>query len=536
MFDYDYIIVGSGFGGSVAGLRLVEKGYRVLMVEKGREIVSADLPKTNWDLKRWLWLPVLGFRGFFRMSFFPHVTVLSGVAVGGGSVTYASTHPVPPPSFFEARAWRDLADWSTELAPHYARAKQMLGVTQNPRLAHPDLAVASVAKRRGHADSFRPTDVAIFFGTPGEEVPDPYFDGQGPPRSGCRFCGGCMLGCRHGAKNTLDKNYLHLARQRGLELRPNLQVTAVRALDGGGYRVEWKPAQRWGGARDGATAQHVILAGGVLGTVDLLLRMKADPRGLPKLSDRVGLGVRTNSEALIGVLSRRRDTDLSKGVAIGSVYETDPHSHIEAVRYSDGSGFFRLLMAPHVAGAGLFERLLRLAWVCLRHPIAVLRGFFIHNMARQSTILLFMRTLESTLRLKRAWHGGLTTRRERGPAPVASIPEATELAHEVAQELDGIPFSLLSETLFNIPTTAHILGGATMGADAKDGVIDRDHQVFGYDGLYVMDGASVSANPGVNPSLTICALAERAIAKIPAKHALERHEGSPTAPAVRRPA
>lgn len=519
MFDYDFLIVGSGFGGSVAGLRLVEKGHRVLMVEKGREPTPAELPKTNWNLRRWLWLPALGFRGFFRMSFFRHVTVLSGVAVGGGSVTYASTHPMPKEGFFRASSWRHLADWEQELAPHYATARAMLGVARNPHLDPADEVLATVARKAGHPERFQPTEVAIFFGAPGKTVPDPYFDGQGPPRTGCIRCGGCMLGCPHGAKNTLDKNYLHLARARGLELRSNTEVHAVRALPEGGYAIEMRPTDRRFGKLQRVTARQVILAGGVLGTVDLLLRMKADPHGLPRLSDNVGHGVRTNSEALIGVISPRRDADYSTGIAIGSIYESDERSHMEVCRYSAGSGFFRLLMAPHVARGPLLTRLIEALWLCLRHPVALWRAFTVHDLARQTPILLYMQTVEGTLRLHRGWHGRLSTCREQGEKPRAAIPEATALARSYAEETGGVPFSLLTETLFDIPTTAHILGGACMGETPDDGVIDRDHRVFGYDGLYVMDGAAVSANPGVNPSLTICALAERAVAKIPPREA-----------------
>lgn len=520
MFDRDFIIVGSGFGGSVAALRLIEKGYRVMTLEKGREIAVSQLPKTNWNLRRWMWIPRLGFRGFFRMSVLPHVTVVSGVAVGGGSITYAATLPVPPESFFSAGDWVGLADWQTELKPHYATAQRMLGATTNLALGQADEALAEVARRRGTPEAFKPTQVGIYFGEPGETVADPFFAGKGPARSGCLRCGGCMLGCRHGAKNTLDKNYLHLAREGGLELHADTEVTAVRALPGGGYRVEAKQGtgrMGLGGWRRNVswTTKHVVFAGGVLGTLDLLLRMRADPQGLPNLSPRLGQRVRTNSESFIGVISRKPEVDLSRGVAIGSIMECGANEHAEPVRYSDGSGFFRLLMAPHVPGTHVLERLARLLGIVVRHPIQVLRAYTTLNMARKMSILMYMRTEEGTLSFHRAWHGGLTTRREEGPAPVASFPHATQLAREMSDVLDGIPFALLQETLFNIPTTAHILGGAGMGDSAETGVIDRDHRVFGYEGLYVMDGSAVSSNPGVNPSLTITAMAERAVAKIP---------------------
>lgn len=327
-----------------------------------------------------------------------------------------------------------------------------------------------------------------------------------------------MLGCPFNAKNTLDKNYLHLARAKGLVVRADTEVTAVRALPGGGYRIEALEGARLFGRRKLVfTSEQVVLAGGVLGTVDLLLRMKDDPNGLPKLSNRVGRGVRTNSESFIGVITHRRDADLSRGVAIGSIYHCGPGEYVQPVRYSDGSGFFRLLALPHVPGEKTAERLARLVAILARHPFRVARALTVANMARKMSILMYMRTEEGTLRLVRAWHGGLTSRREEGAAPVASFPAATKLAEEAAEVLDGMPFSLVQETLFNIPTTAHVLGGANMGASSETGVIDRNHRVFGYDGLYVMDGSAVSANPGVNPSLTITAMAERATSLIPEK-------------------
>lgn len=516
--DYDFIIIGSGFGGSPSGMRLVEKGYRVLMLEKGSELGPAQFPRRNWDVRRWMWVPKIGFRGLFNMTFFRHVTILSGVGVGGGSLVYACTHPVPKSSFFTAAAWADLAQWEEELRPHYEVAKRMLGVTPTPMLTPPDEILQRVAAKRGQAAGFHPTDVAIYFGKPGVEVDDPYFGGEGPRRAGCIKCGGCMLGCRHGAKNTLDKNYLWFARKLGMELRADTEVTAVRPLPGGGYRVEAREG-RWPIFRKKRswTAKQVIFAGGVLGTVDLLLKMKADPNGLPNLSDQLGSRVRTNSEALIGVVTPDRSRDMSRGIAIGSIFQTDDVSHLEPVRYPAGSGAFRALIAPHVSGRTVFERMARLAAIVARHPVRTLRVALVRDLAKQSTILLYMRTAEGTLRLRRNWLGRLSTAREIGEAPTASIPEATALAHDVADEMGGMPMSLVTETILNIPTTAHILGGCCMGADASSGVIDKHHRVFGYEGLYVIDGSAVSANPGVNPSLTITAMAERAMAEIPPK-------------------
>ncbi len=521
---HDFIVIGSGFGGSVAALRLMEKGYKVLVIEKGRRFGPEDFPRTNWDLRRWMWMPSLGLRGLFKMTFFPHVTVVHGVGYGGGSLVYANTLPVPADPFFAAKPWGDLADWKAELAPHYATARRMLGAVQNPRLTYVDEVIREVGRDMGKEPSFHPTDVAIYFGKPGETVPDPYFGGKGPSRTGCTSCGACMTGCRVGAKNTLDRNYLYLAERLGLEVETETEVTAVRPEPRGGYRVEalsgLPPGRRQ--ART-FSAKNVIFAGGVMGTVELLLRLKADPQGLPRLSDRVGDFVRTNSESLIEVVSERRDKDLSKGIAIGSILETDEHSHVEPTRYGEGSGFFRLLAAPHVSGATLPARLAHLAGVVAKHPLKALRAATVPDFSRYSIILLYMRTLEGSLRMKlgrsvtTGFAEGVTTELGDGPAPTASIPEATEIAQRVADKVQGFPVSLITETALGIPTTAHILGGACMGSSAETGVIDAEHRVFGYDGLYVIDGSAVSANPGVNPSLTITALAERAMTRIPPK-------------------
>ncbi len=515
--DYDFVVIGSGFGGSTAALRLVEGGHRVLVIEKGSELGAAQFPKSNWDLRRYMWMPWLGFRGLFKMTFFRHVTVLSGVGVGGGSLVYACTHPVPKDSFFSSPSWVHLADWRDELAPHYIEAKRMLGVATTPFRTRTDDVLHQIAIERGQPEAFEPTQVAVYFGKAGQTVPDPFFGGRGPARTGCIRCGGCMLGCRHDAKNSLDKNYLHLARRGGAELHADTEVSAVRPLPGGGYRIEARrgrhPLSR---ARAQYTARNVIFAGGVLGTVALLLRLQRDQAALPRLSKRLGFGIRTNSESLIGVISRRTDVDLSKGIAIGSILQTDAHSHLEPVRFSAGSGLFRLLMAPHVAGASMLGRLGRLLGAMVRHPVAMLRALTVRDLSKQTTILLYMRSAEGTLRFRRNWYGRMVSTSDVGAPPTASIPEATELAHRVGDKLDGLPVSLVTETLFNIPTTAHILGGCCMGATADEGVIDHEHRVHGYEGLFVMDGAAVSANPGVNPSLTIVAMTERAVARIPA--------------------
>ncbi|ABF89743.1 GMC oxidoreductase family protein [Myxococcus xanthus DK 1622] len=522
--DCDWLIIGSGFGGSVSALRLTEKGYRVMVLEKGRRFRAPDFPKTNWALKRWLWMPTLGWRGLFEMSFFRHVTVLSGVGVGGGSLVYANTLPIPRDDFFQASTWGHLAAWKEELAPHYTTARRMLGATPNPLRTVPDQVLQDVGTDLGRTD-FQPTTVAVYFGEPGVTVKDPYFNGEGPDRTGCTACGGCMLGCRFDAKNTLDKNYLHLAERRGLALHADTEVTWVRPLPDGGYEVEaLQGARRFFRKKVRFTAKHVVFAGGVLGTLDLLLKLKASPDGLPRLSDRLGDGVRTNSEALVGVVSGRKGQDLSRGIAIGSILHTDAQSHLEPVRYSAGSGFFRLLMAPQVSGATMLQRFVRLVGLLVRHPLRFLKAWFVPDFARRTMILLYMRTLEGHLRMTRSRRLGLSTALQEGPAPSANMPEAFDLARRVADKLDGYPMTIVSETLLGIPTTAHILGGCCMGDSAETGVIDSRHRVFGHEGLYVVDGSAISANPGVNPSLTITALAERAMTFIPAARTAPRDE------------
>ena len=522
---FDYLIVGSGFGGSVSALRLVEKGYRVLVLEKGRRLAGEDFPKTNWQLNRWLWMPSLGCRGLFKMTFLPHLTALSGVGVGGGSLVYANTLPVPKREFFQSGTWAGQGDWEGELAPHYETALRMLGAAPNPKMTFPDEVLREIGRDLGREADFEPTRVAVYFGESGKTVPDPYFGGRGPERTGCTFCGGCMLGCRHGAKNTLDKNYLWLAERGGAVIEADTEVTDVRPATGGGYEVSalhGTSALRPENEPRKYAARNVIFAGGVLGTVELLLKLKAQG-SLPNLSERVGDFVRTNSEVLMGVVSQRRDRDLSKGVAIGSILHTDARSHLEPVRYPEGAGFFRSLALPHAPGETVARRLAHAAGTFFRQPLRAVRAFAVPDWAKYTMILLYMRAEEGYLRLKlgrsvqTGFRLGLVTETGDGPAPKASLPEATELGNRVAAKIDGFPQSILTETLFGVPTTAHILGGACIAGDAGGGVIDARHRVFGYEGLYVIDGAAISSNPGVNPSLSITAMAERAMTFIPAR-------------------
>ena len=521
---YDWIVIGSGFGGSVSALRLAEKGYRVLVLEKGKRFAAADFPKTNWDLRKWMWMPAAGLHGIFQMSFFEHVTILHGVGVGGGSLVYANTLPMPKDAFFKSPAWAHLADWRAELEPHYATARRMLGAEPNPRETTGDRVLREIAKEIGREAHHHPTDVAVFFGEPGRTVADPFFGGEGPDRTGCTFCGACMTGCRVGAKNTLDRNYLYLAEKRGVDVRPETEVTAIRER-AGGFVVETRDTFGGAATRRAIAADRVVCAGGVMGTLPLLLKMRDDPAGLPRLSAHLGDFVRTNSEALIGVVTPSRD-DLSEGVAITSILHTDDHSHLEPVRYAAGSGFFRTMVLPHAPGPTVLARLASAARGLTRHPGLWARTLAIRDFARHSQVLLYMRTLEGTLslRLGRSAYTGyrrgvVTKLDDPTSAPQAFMKEATELAERFADKIGGVPMSMLTETLMGTPTTAHILGGACIGASAGEGVVDTRHRAFGYDGLYVIDGSSVSANPGVNPSLTITAMAERAMSFVPVKAA-----------------
>lgn len=516
-FEYDYVIIGSGFGGSVAALRLAEKGYKVLVIEKGKWFESEDFPKTNMNLKKWLWLPLARFFGIFKLTFFQHVGILSGVGVGGGSLVYANTLPMPKAAFFKSGTWKNLMEWEDALKPFYTQAKQMLGVAKNPSLGPGDLAIASLAKEINRKQHFEPTDVAIYFGEPNKTVPDPYFNGKGPERSGCTFCGACMTGCRYNAKNTLDKNYLYLAQQHDCTIIAEHKVTNVESRGNGdnqGYTVSYCTSTKFRKVKKSVSTRGVVFAGGVLGTVKLLLQLKK--KSLPKLSNRVGCDIRTNNESLIGVPSLQKEPDYTNGVAIGSILHTDDDSHLEPVRYGQGSIFWRFFMLPMTKGRFVITRIFNLLASYLKSPIRHLRILLMRNFSTKSPILLFMQHLDSTLQLKLSWFG-MNTSLQSGPAPTSNNKRARELAVSYAKLVDGEPYVTLPESLLGIPTTAHILGGAVMAISPEEGVIDHQNRVFGYKNMYVCDGSMISANPGVNPSLTITAIAEHAMSYIPVK-------------------
>ncbi|GAA0798278.1 FAD-dependent oxidoreductase [Spirilliplanes yamanashiensis] len=506
MTDYDVVVVGSGFGGSVAALRLAEKGYRVGVLEAGRRFTPATMPRTSWDLRTFLWAPRLGLRGMQRITLLRDVVVLSAAGVGGGSLVYANTLYTPPPEVYADPQWAHITDWAAELAPHYAQASRMLGVVEQPSTTPADAVMARVAAEMGVGHTFRRTPVGVFFGAPGVRVPDPYFGGAGPARTGCLECGDCMIGCRYGAKNRLDLNYLHLAEGLGAEVHPDTTVTALRPAPGG-WAVHAGP--RVFRCRD------VVLAAGALGTQRLLHAMR-DTGVLPGLSDRLGALTRTNSEALLGATAPRVPAaPFSRGVAITSSFHPEPHTHVEPVRYGPGSNAMGLLSTLLVdGGGGRARRLARFAGQALRHPRRLLRTLDRRRWSERTVIALVMQSVDNSLTVRRTRRGRLTTGRGHGPPNPVWLPVGHEVVRRVAAHLGGVAGGSMFD-LVNVPMTAHVLGGAVIGDSPATGVVDPYHRVYGYPGLHVADGAAVPANLGVNPALTITALAERAFALWP---------------------
>jgi cholesterol oxidase len=503
--DYDVVVVGSGFGGSVSALRLSEKGYRVGVLEAGRRFTAETLPKTSWDLRNFLWAPRLGLRGIQRITLLKDIVVLSAAGVGGGSLVYANTLYRPPTTFFDDPRWAGITDWAAELEPHYDQASRMLGVTEQPTMTPSDVVIERVANDMGVGPTFRRTPVGVFFGTPGKTVPDPYFGGAGPDRTGCIECGNCMIGCRFGAKNRLDVNYLHLAERAGAVIHPDTTVTAIRPGDGGWTVVA---------GRRTFTASQVVLSAGALGTQRLLHAMR-DGGVLPDVSARLGALTRTNSEALLGAQAATvPEKPFSHGVAITSSFHPDADTHIEPVRYGPGSNAMGLLSTLLVDGGGRTPRPIRFLGLALRHPRLLIRSLSKRRWSERTIIALVMQTLDNSLTVRRTRTGRLTTIRGHGPANPRWIPVGHEAVRRIATAIGGFPGGTVGD-VFDIPMTAHILGGATIGATPESGVVDAYHRVYGYPGLHVVDGSAVPANLGVNPSLTITAMAERALSLWP---------------------
>lgn len=519
-FDVDVAIIGSGFGGAVSALRLAEKGYRVLVLEAGRRFRDEDFARNSWHVRDFLWAPKLGCTGIQRIHVLKDVVVLAGAGVGGGSLVYANTLYVPGRRFFDDPQWRDITDWATELNPYYDQAARMLGVVDNPTMTPSDLVMKAVADEMGVGHTFRLTPVGVYFGDgPGVERPDPFFGGAGPARRGCTQCGECMTGCRHNAKNTLPKNYLALAERAGARILPMMTVNRVAELPDGGFEVSAVGTGRWMPVTRTLRAEHVIMAAGTYNTQKLLHRMK-DEGALPGLSDRLGHLSRTNSEAILGAIGTSPHRDFTQGVAITSSFFPDEHTHVEPCRYgkeSNAMGLLQSVLTTPVAGEPRWRTWLG-ELVRSRGDAAALLD--VRGWSERTVIALVMQTLDNSLTVSGArgplgtWR--LTSRNDGDSAVPSYIPVAHEVVRRIAAIVDGIPGSSVFENL-DAALTAHFVGGCAIGADATQGVVDPYHRAFGHPNLHIVDGSAITANLGVNPSLTITAQAERAMAMWPNK-------------------
>ncbi|MBV8932891.1 MAG: GMC family oxidoreductase [Kutzneria sp.] len=518
--DYDVVVVGSGFGGSVAALRLTEKGYRVAVVEAGRRFTDDEFARTSWNMRRFLWLPHLGCYGIQRIHLLRNVMVLAGAGVGGGSLVYANTLYRPLKEFFADGQWAHITDWADELAPYYDQASRMLGVVANPTVTPSDVVIQKIAADMGVADSYRQAPVGVFFGRPGVSVDDPYFDGAGPRRTGCTECGSCMTGCRVGAKNTLVKNYLYLAERAGARIVPMTTVSGLTQRVDGTWEVETRRTGARFGGRSTITARQVVLAAGTWGTQQLLHRMR-DRGVLPGLSPRLGELTRTNSESIIGAsrIGNGQGPDFSRGVAITSSIHPNDTTHIEPVRYGKGSNAMGVLQTVSTDGSLRTPRWMQFLSFAGRHPLTTLRVLSVRGWSERTVILLVMQSLDNSITTytRRGPFGrGLTTRQGHGEPNPTFIPAADRANQLAAKHIGGVAGGSWAE-LFNIPITAHFIGGCVIGTDAEHGVIDPYHRIFNYPSLSIVDGSAVSANLGVNPSLTITAQAERALSFWPNK-------------------
>ena len=526
--QYDVAVIGSGFGGSVAALRLTEKGYRVLVIEAGSRFADDDFAKTSWQLRRFLFFPRLGLRGIQRIDLLNNVLVMSGAGVGGGSLVYANTLYRPSDEFFKTGSWAGMRDWQAALAPHYATAERMLGVVQNPFFSPADLVLKRAAERGGFGDTYRPTPVGVTFEVPADAPSgDPHFGGLGPARSACINCGECMTGCRHGAKNTLVKNYLFFAEAAGARVLPDSTTDLIEQIDpndaSAGYRLHLRPSGRRRGTRAGSTivVPQVIVAAGALGTAKLLQRSRA-AGGLPGISDRLGHLSRTNSESLLGVVANDDDHDFTLGSAITSSVYPAPDTHVEPVRYGRGSGFMGMLQSVLASGRSGDPRRdtpnpLRLIAATIRSAARIPSFYNLRRWPERTLILLVMQTRDNSLitQLKRGIFGArLASRQGHGEPNPSWVPAGHELARSIAQDIDATPGAVVGEP-FGVPLTAHFIGGCVIAPSAAEGVVDEHLRVYGQPGLHVFDGSTISSNPGVNPSLTITAQAEWAAASWP---------------------
>lgn len=518
-FDYDVLVIGSGFGGSVSALRLTEKGYKVAVLEAGKRFRDEDFAKSSWRLRKFLWMPQLGCYGIQRIDKLKDVLILSGAGVGGGSLVYANTLYEPLDPFYKDPAWGHITDWRAELAPFYDQAKRMLGVTVYPYVSPADEIVKKVAEKMGVGGTFHHTPVGVYFGQPGERVADPYFGGMGPERNACLNCGECMTGCRHNAKNTLVKNYLHLAEAAGAEVHPLTTVTAVRPLAGGGYEIETRRTNKRFRPHRTIRAEQVVFSASTMGTQKLLHRMK-DQGHLTGISDRLGVLTRTNSEALLGSISDTKDIDYSEGVAITSSFHPDEFTHIEPTRYGKRSNAMSLMQTVLTDGStdrARWKVWLREMW---RQKRNLFKLYDLRHWSERTIIALVMQTHDNSITTytKRGLTGKrkLTSRQGHGAPNPAFIEPGHRAVQLMAEEMGGTPGGTIGEP-FNVPLTAHFMGGCAIGDSAQTGVVDPYQRLFGHPGLHVADGSTISANLGVNPSLTITAQTERAMSYWPNK-------------------
>ena len=517
--DFDVVVIGSGFGGSVAALRLTEKGYKVCVLEAGRRFSDKDFPKTSWRLRRFLFLPRLGLKGIQRIHVLPDVLVLAGAGVGGGSLVYANTLYKPPASYFEDKQWNQITNWDAELSPWYDQASRMLGVAQNPYFSPSDEAMKQVADQMGVGHTFKLAPLGVYFGDGvGIKSKDPFFGGVGPDRSGCLQCGACMTGCRHNAKNTLPKNYLGLAEKAGTKVFPEHTVTKVEQLSDGSWSITARKSGAWFGGNRRFTAAQVVVAAGTYNTQKLLHKMKSTGV-LPKISDQLGKLSRTNSEALTGSIMPKGGTDFSKGSAITSSFFPDDHTHVEPVRYGKGSNFMGLLQTVMTDSANIRDR--RKQWLrqVITKPSLVLKILDVRQWSERTVVALIMQNVDSAISVtgKRGLFGFRLTSKNDSKTPNATyIPAANEVARRIAENNGGIAGGHIGD-LINAPFTAHFVGGCVIGESINTGVIDPYHRVYNYPTMHIVDGASVTANLGVNPSLTITAQAERAFSMWPNK-------------------
>lgn len=535
-FDCDVVIVGSGFGGAVSALRLAEKGYDVVVLEQGRRLEAGDIERARTDLREHVWEPDLGLHGYFWQKVFRDVGIIGANGVGGGSIVWGAVLLEPPARVFEDPAWGDgEADWAQAMAPHYDEAARMLGRVENPFTGEMDHHLRSVAEAIGGAEGFGPVPLAIHFGDEGVTEPDPFFGGDGPERTGCRLCGGCLAGCPYGSKNSLDLNYLHLAERRGVRIEPERQVRSLAPLPGGGYEVRsshpWKSGVRYAPLR----AERVVVSAGVLGTLELLFRCRDEFGTLPDVSPMLGRTVRTNSEAVSVVLDDDPEADLTRGPAISTDFHPDERTHVTQNRYVGGGKLLRWQVGPLVDGSSPGRRAVETTLEILRHPLRFATAVTASNFEKRVTALTVMQDVESEVAFElrrsplRPWRRVLRSRSVPGRKAPSYLPAANEAARIFANSSGGTPLNLLVESAGGRSVTAHILGGAVIGADRESGVIDDSHEVHGHPGLFVADASAIPVNLGVNPSLTITAMSERFAARWP-----DRSESPRSEPATSR--